>query len=193
MTWSVSITEKVNQISETPVTLWSTVFSPASGTLTWTTVVESLEVLETTEAKLMADGGYLDLAEQGGAFASGDAMDDGILQLVVTDIDPAGTRPAYAHVVRAVLAPGAMASGIELGAEISQRAKAITGCPSSFGTAGTGTYGGVAWITGCDSIEQLEQSQKAIASDADFVKMIDKKASEVYLPGATQTVYRKIV
>jgi len=194
MAWSVSMTEKVNQISQTPVTLWSTVFSPGAGTLTWTSIVEDLGVLEATEAKLMADNRYLELVDEGAAFGAGDAIDDGIVQLVVADVDAAGTPPAYVTVARAVLAPGAMASGIELGIEIAQRAKAVTGCPSSFGVAGTGPYGGVVWITGCDSIEQLQHAQEAIASDTDFTKLIDQKASQLYLPGvATQTVYRKIV
>jgi hypothetical protein len=174
--------------------LWSTVFSPGTGTLAWTSIVENLATLEATDAKLMADAQYLDLVNEGAGFVSGDAIDDGIVQLLATEVDPTGTPPAYVNVVRAVLAAGAMASGIELGIEISQRAKKITGCPCSFGVAGTGVYGGIVWITGCDSVEQLESSQQAIAADAEFTKLIDKKASDLYLPGVTtQTIYRRIV
>ncbi|HUC38433.1 MAG TPA: hypothetical protein VMR97_15075 [Acidimicrobiales bacterium] len=194
MDWAVRVTEKVNQISTTPVNLWSTVFSPGVGTLTWTTFAEDLATLEATEAKCMADGTYLDLVNEGATFAAADAIDDGLVQVVFTERDPAGDAPAYVNVVRAVLAPGAIASGLELGVQIAQRATAVTGCPCSFGAAASGPYGGVVWFTGCESIEQLQQAQQAIFADTELIGLIDEKASRAYLPGvAVQTVYRKIV
>lgn len=193
MAWSVRITEKVNQLSETPVALWSTVLSPRVGTLAWTTVVEDLKTLETGEGKLMADGGYLDLVNQGATFSSGDTIDDTVIQLVATEIDTTGTPRPYASVVRSVLAPGAMASGIELGVEIAQQVKKTTGCPCSFGVTATGPYGGVVWITGYDSIEQLQRAEEAITADAGFIGLIDQKASKAYAPGtAEQAIYRRI-
>lgn len=194
MTWAVNVTEKVNQISETPVSLWSTVLSPRVGTLSWTTVVEDLEVLEATDAKLMADNGYLQLVNEGATFASGDAIDDGLAQLVVADLDSSGTPPAYVSVVQSALAPGAMASGIELGVEICQKVKKITACPCSFGVASTGPYGGVLWFTGFASMAELQRSEEALNGDADFVELIDAKASKAYVVGVTtQAIHRRIV
>jgi hypothetical protein len=192
MTWALNITEKANQISEVPVTLWSRVFSPGVGTLVWTAILEDLAALEATDTKLMADSGYLQLLDQGAAFASGDPVDDQLVSLVVTDRAPEGS-PTYASVVQTVLTGGAMAKGIELGAEIAQRVKAITGCRCSFAVAATGQFGGVEWITGYGSIEELERAQQAIQADAGFNKLLDEKASQVYLRGTTtQTVYRKL-
>ena len=48
--WALRVTEKVNQISETPVTLWSSVFSPRSQTLVWTAIADDLLTFETIEA-----------------------------------------------------------------------------------------------------------------------------------------------
>jgi hypothetical protein len=45
MAWALSVTEKVNQISEVQVHLWTTVNSPGVGTLSWAATVEDLEVL----------------------------------------------------------------------------------------------------------------------------------------------------
>ena len=53
MAWALSVTEKVNQISEAQFHLWSTFNSPGVGTLSWATTIEDLEVLEATNAKLM--------------------------------------------------------------------------------------------------------------------------------------------
>src|SRR5580765_5064032 len=68
MAWAGKITEKVNAISEVPVTLWTTAFSPQLGTLSWTSVVEDLSQLTNLDAKLMADSGYLSLIEEGARY-----------------------------------------------------------------------------------------------------------------------------
>ena len=194
MAWSVDMTEKVNQVSELDVSLWSTAFSPGLGTLVWTARVDDLAVLEATDAKLIADDGYHSLVEKGVKFASGDAIDDALIQLVHADPDAATSAPQYASVVRSVLTPGSSTRGIEFGIEIAQRAKKITGRPISFGVAATGPYGGVDWISLYDSVEQLQKAQEATTADADFTKFVDSEAGKLYLSGVTvQTVYRKIV
>jgi len=194
MAWSIKITEKVNQISELDVSLWSTVFSPKTGTLAWTATVEDLAALEASDAKLMADTGYHSLVDDGAKFMSGDAIDDNLLRLIHADQDGASAQPQYASVVQAVLAPGSSVRGIELGVEIAQRAKKVTGRPTSFAAAETGMYGGVEWIAVYDSVEQLEKAGDALAADTTFGQFLDKEASKVYLSGvSTQTVYRRIL
>jgi len=192
MAWSVKITEKVNAISETPVALWTPVMSPEIGRLTWTAVVEDLSALSTMEEKLMADSGYLDLVEEGAKFTSGEGVTDGLISYVHADREGVATAQ-YSTVVRAVVAPGAFVSGITLGVEIAQRAKAITGRPTSFGTSQTGTYGEVGWIALYDTIDQVQAASEALAADADFAALLDAKASKAYLAGVSnQSINRKV-
>jgi hypothetical protein len=193
MTWALQMTEKVNQITELDVRLWTTVFSAGVGTLVWTSVVEDLATLEASEAKLNVDSGYLSLAEEGANFASGQGVDDMVVRLLLADPDRNTTQSQYATVVQAVLAPGSTQRGIELGIEISQRAKGITGRPTSFGVATTGVYGTVEWISVYESIEQVQQAEQTLGSDVEFARFVDKEASKVYLPGTTQTAFRRIV
>ncbi len=191
-TWSANITEKVNQVTELETTLWTSVFSPGLGTLVWTTRVDELAVLEASEAKLMADAGYVSLVDEGAKFSSGEAVDDALLQLVFADPDAANMPSQYATVVRAVLAPGSSVQGIELGVDIAQRARKITGRPTSFAVAATGDYGAVEWISLYESVQQLQTAQEALAANADFGKFVDKEASKAYQTGVTQAAYRKI-
>ena len=190
--WVLRVTEKVNQISETPVNAWSSVFSPKAQTLVWTATVDDLLTLETIENKLISDSGYVSLVEEGAAHASGDPIDDGLLQFVFADEAAAEIDATYATTVQATLAPGGMARGMELGVETAQRAGKISGCPTSFCSSLTGTYGSVEWISVYTSIEQLQRGQEAIAADAEFAQMVDKELSKVYLPGAVQLAWRKI-
>lgn len=194
LSWAFAITEKVNHIVETPVNLWTTVFSPGVNTLTWTTVGESVALLEANMDKLMADGSYLDLVAQGAQWDSHEAMNDGLLQLL--DPDPAATdaAAAYTGVVSAVLAPGQFARGIEVGIGITHRVRQATKVPTHFSTAMTGRYGEVCWITGYDSIAQYETSEQELYGDGSLISYLDSEAREAFLPGATaQTLYRRLV
>jgi len=193
MAWALKMTEKVNQISETPVELWSSVFSPNAQTMVWTATVDDLLTLETIESKLMSDSGYVSLVEEGAAHGSGDPVDDALLQFVFADPATAEVEATYATTVQATLAPGGLARGMELGVETAQSAGRISGCPTSFCVSVTGAYGAVEWISVYSSIEQLQRGQEAIGADDEFTKMVDKELSKVYLPGAIQLAWRKVV
>ena len=193
MGWATRITEKVNAVTELDVSLWSTVFSPALGTLSWVAIVEDLAQLEAADGKLMVDGAYLDLLDEGAKYSNGQLADDSLVNLIYMDPGAADSNPTYVSVVDAVLTPGAYVRGIELGVEIAQRASKISGQPVSFGAAQTGVYGGVAWVAGYDSVEQLQAAGEALAADASFSKLLDDEASKAYQAGATtQTVHRKV-
>jgi hypothetical protein len=194
MSWAMAMTEKVNQICECKFQLWTPVFSPGIGTLVWTTEVEDLGVLEASEAKLMADDGYHTLLDQGAGYSSGDAVADGLLQ-VVHGSTPADARPEYSSVVTAAIAPGSFARGLEVGVQIAQRAEQITGIPTLFTAGATGQYGGVAWMADYESIAQVQHAQEALASDPSFAAFLDTEARDAFLPGAltTTTIYRRIV
>jgi len=191
MAWSVKITEKVNGIADTPVALWSSLMSPDAGRLTWSTAVEYLATLTTMMDKLLADPGYLDLAEEGSRFTGGRAT-DGLVRFIHADRDGVATAQ-FSTVVRAVLAPGSLVDGTVLGVEIAERAKAITGRPTSFGASQSGTYGEVGWIALYDSIDQVQAAGEALAADADFAALLDARASKAYLAGlSSQVINRRV-
>jgi hypothetical protein len=191
MAWSVKVTEKVNAIAETPVRLWSSLMSPDVGRLTWSTAVETLSTITTMQDKLLADPGYVELVEEGARYNGGTGVTDELVRFVLADRDGVDTAQ-YSTVVRAVLAPGAFASGTALGVEIAQRAKAITGRPTSFGASQSGTYGEVGWVALYDSIEQVQAAGEAIAGDAGIVKLLDDNAG-TWVPGtSTQVINRRV-
>jgi hypothetical protein len=193
MSWAVRITEKVNQVSDVAASLWAPFASPAVGTLTWVAMIEDLAVIESTDAKLMADPGYLALVEEGAAFVSESGLDDSLWQILYANPDVATSQPQYVNLVNAVLAPGHWTRGIELGVEIAQQAERITGRPTSFLLAETGAYGAVEWVGFADSIEQVQAARQALMADQEFAQLLDSQASTAYLPEGTQAIHRKIV
>lgn len=193
--WAVAMTEKVNQISETKVSLWTVFASPGVNTLFWTTFVEDLSALEALNDKLLADSGYHMLLEQGARYSSNEPINDQLMQIVHAGdgtADP-NRMPAYVTEVAAVVAPGGAMKGLEIGIEIATRAEKITGTPTSFSVGATGAYGQVAWHTGFESITELQRAQNAIGLDPGFMQYLDENIKGVYQPGATQTIYRRLM
>ena len=193
--WAVSITEKVNQITELNVGLWTSVFSPGLGELVWASFVEDLEVLETAEAKLLGDDGYVALIDQGAAFADGNGADDSLSQLVHGDIDP-NRQISYVTVVESTAAAGNLARRNGAGRGDRAAPSKVTGVPTAFLADTTGNYGGVRWITGHETVQQLQAAGDALGADQSFTTFVDKEVAGVYLdaPGVTtQRIARRIV
>jgi hypothetical protein len=192
MAWALKATEKVNQISEVPITLWTPFGSPGVGSLTFVAMFDELATLEATDAKLMADPGYLALLQEAGGLLADSGADDSLWQTLYANPDAVSAQPQYVNLVSAVLAPGQMVRGIELGIEIAQRAERITGRPTTFSIAETGVYGAVEWTGLADSVEQLHAARQALNADQEFAQLLDTQASVAYLPAATQAMYRKL-
>jgi hypothetical protein len=189
--WAIGITEKVRQITSLPVHLWASMFSPAVGTIAWTANIESLTELEDANAKLLVDDMFVDRVRQAAELTTGQ-LDDSISQFVHGGTSPAGD-PGYAAVVSSVLANGAFARGIEVGVQIATRATEISGIPTSFLLGSTGTYGAVAWITTAERLADIEQGERTVNTDADFLRLVDEQAGPCYLPGATtQSIWQRL-
>jgi hypothetical protein len=48
------------------------------------------------------------------------------------------------------------------------------------------------WVSLAETLEQVQAANEALNSDEDFSKALDKDAAKVYLPGAEQTITRKV-
>ena len=195
MTWAHSITEKVNQVTDLNVSLWTTLFSPALGTLTWTAIVEDMSALENADAKLMVDNGYLLLAEEGAHFLNSAGLDDSLAQFMtpMAAPEPGAPGPQCATVVRATIAPGGFVRGVELGVKIAARASEVTGAPTAFLSGVTGVYGQIAWVSTYDTVDQMQHALQAIGTDPTLIGLIDSEASQCYQPAAEQICLRRLV
>jgi len=191
MAWSVSMTEKVNQISETTFTLWTPFMSPGINRLIWLTFVDDLATLEATGDKLMTDSGYHMLLEQAVRYSSGDPIDDGLLNVVHNNGFDPSKPPAYIAEIEALARPGAGTRAMEVGIELAQRGQQISGAPSTFSVGATGRYGYCAWHSGFTSITELQRANEKVNTDAKFAELVDKSVKDVFEQGA-QNIYRRL-
>lgn len=190
LAWAVKITEKVNSITGNETTLWTTSMSPQVGLLSWNTIVEDYAELLTANDKLMADSGYVELVEEGSKYADGNGADDILIRIVHAEAPE--SPPWFASITEGGLAQGHSAEGVALGVEMSQRMTAITGRPSVFGTSVTGTFGGMGFMLLSDTIDELQAAHEALAADADWVKLVDERASVAFTGSPTRTISRRI-
>ncbi len=77
--WAQSIANKVKELTGTEIQLWSTVYSPGFGTISWTGWFEDLQSLETVGDKLQTDPGMEKLNNAGTKYTEG-GLDDGLIQ-----------------------------------------------------------------------------------------------------------------
>jgi hypothetical protein len=192
--WAVGITEQVNQITGLGIGLYTTVFSPEAGTLSWGSFVPDLATLEAAGDKLQADDSFQSNVAKGAKLGMG-GLDDSLLQVLHGDPDPAAAVQ-YVSTVQSVCANGNFSRGVEVGIEIAKRADAATGTSTMFALALTGIYGGVGWLTAYPDVQAMEASQQALNADQKFLAYVDKEASDAYVSdaGATQQrIWRRIV
>jgi hypothetical protein len=190
--WAMAITEKVKQITGHEIQLWSTVYSPGFGTISWTGWFEDLASLEVVGDKLDADPAMAELGNAGNEFTDG-TLDDGLLQPIYGD-PAAGAGATYVGGAAAVCSAGNIERAMTLGAEIAQKSEAITGLPTMFLRSTTGPYGGVGWLTGYENITVMEKAEDKLAADPSWLKLIDStKGCFVEDPAMTQaTIYRRL-
>ena len=191
MAWSVSIGHMATKITGTEVTTWTSVLSPGTGTVVWGMFSPDLATMESGMDKLMTDATYaaeLTKAEQW--FIPG-SVDDVIAQVVHGTPDPA-QQPQYIVSVQAVCRPGGLGHGMSMGVEIAQRAEKSTGVPTMFLAASTGVFGGVSWISAYPDIAALEKAETEFYTDPATIPFLDSGLADAYLPGGTQTIYRRL-
>jgi hypothetical protein len=164
VSWAISITDKVKQVTGQDVQLWSTVYSAGFGTISWTAWFEDLASLEAVGDKLDADPGMAELGNAGNEFTDG-SLDDGLLEPIYGD-PAAGGDATYVGGAGAVCAAGNIERALGLGVEIAQKSEAITGLPTMFVRSMTGPYGGVGWLTGYENITAMQTAEAAIAAES---------------------------
>ncbi|MEO6629999.1 MAG: hypothetical protein ABIP03_15690 [Aquihabitans sp.] len=194
MTWATEITERATESTDLHMSLHAQVFSPETGTVTWSTFVDDLNQLEAAEDKLMVDDQFQSLVDRGVEYTP-HGVQDGLLQLVHGEPDTSRTID-YVVVNRSVCAPGAMAKGLELGVAIAQKATELSGHTTMFGMDTTGAFGGVGWMTGYANLADLQAAEAKVFSDADFIALVDDGAVDVYtddITANTQRIYRRLI
>jgi hypothetical protein len=186
----LDITEHGRRITGRRVDAWTAVMSPEVGTIVWTLWSEKIGEIEQAGDALAADGGFMKLVEKYDDLYEGPYV-DGIATVVHGDANPDDTSFEYVGVAVATLANGHLQEGIAAGIEIAEQVTKATGDSTLFTVNTTGIFGGVAWITPMANAAAVDAGELALMASAEWLPLLDR-VGNVFNPGATQALYRRI-
>jgi hypothetical protein len=113
---------------------------------------ESLDGLHESTEKMMADPGYLaKLQSMNGPFTA--PAEAGYSRIIVGHGE---ATSKYSGITRAAMTNGKFADATAFGVEAAEYIGTSVKCPSAFVKASYGGCGDVSWITGFDSVKQVD-------------------------------------
>ena len=131
--WATTILGRVKEVTGNDVGLWANVYSAGFGTITWTSWWADLGSMEAAFAKLQADTTYIALGAAGASLIDG-GVDDSLFQTLSADPSEDSSTVEYVASVQAVCAAGNIARAMTAGIEIAEKATAIGGARTIFGS-----------------------------------------------------------
>lgn len=180
-TFAVDIAAKVKTITGTSVNVYRALYGQPFGTILWSVRAESQAEIADLTAKLAADPGYMDASQKGATLFTGNHT-AGLANVVSTTM--AAPKPIVI-VTQAVIANGKFAKAMELGVAAQTLVAKITGQPTTFASDTFGAYGGVRWLVGCDTMEQVDHVQQVMTTDAKLIALVES-GSDLFVEGSGQ-------
>ena len=159
MAFAVTIAAQASAVIGRPISVFNTVYGQPMGSIGWTCRMDSLADAHDVATKLAGDPGYMEAAVAGTDLFAGPAS-DALTSIVSSSLTPAVQR-FYASTV-ATMANGKAAEAMAFGVQV-QSLMASKGFNTAFGTSTFGTYGEVGWLTGADTMAELDRFTAVLA------------------------------
>jgi hypothetical protein len=184
MPWVAEMAAHVNSLSDSPTSVWSTVFGRALGTVSFSSIAENHAQLAARSGKLLADKKYNSLVAKASDWVTGPVEDS--LRTIVSGMPTEGEPPgigAMATLNTGVIAPGHFAAALAWSVEIASYVTSVTGTPVMFLTDQYGPFGGVAWISIAPDSAAVDAATTKLAGDAGYLSRIDA-AGDFFVSGS---------
>jgi hypothetical protein len=183
MSWATTIGARAAKVTEHEVGVYARTYSPAFGTVVWTSWWDDLGTMSSSFAKLVEDNKYLGLVADGADVIQG-GVDDSLYESVYDGAN-AVAGAAYVASVSAVCANGQVAKGIANGVALAQKFEAITAHSTRFVHCVTGPYAGVGWLTSYTSMADFQEANAKANADAQWVDFVDASVGSYIEDAAT--------
>jgi hypothetical protein len=185
--------ELVSRKTQLPVSLWATRLGAPVGTLTYTTMLQSLAELDAADSSLLADEEYLNYVAEFQPFVAGPPVDR-----AVEVVHSAGGEyrradvGAVGNVVTAQVANARFGAAIKWSIEVADLVAEVTGHPGVLGRDVAGDFGTVVWIATMPDVGTLDTANEALGKDPRYLAKLDEMG-DIFLPGSGHTsILRRI-
>ncbi len=177
---AVSIAEKVTTLTGLDIYVWQARFGAPLGTLMWSCRLDNqAQLFEATE-KMLADPGYVEQALGMYEHFEGDATDR-LFRLIAGT--PADSPAKYVQTTEATIANGRYAEAMEWGAEIAMYVGESSGRNVMFAASNYDGFGTVGWMTGADSMDQMDALDDWTMTDTGYQERIGA-AGDLFVPAS---------
>ena len=179
---ALEVAEMVQRITARDVNVFTVRFGAPMGTIMWTTRAESLAEMQELTDKLMADAGYLEKVESMNGLFMAPAEDR--FSRIITG--PGEATSKYYGITRAAMMTGKFADAMALGVEAAEYVGESMKAPSAFLKAAYGGFGDVTWVSGFDSMEQVDAFDDWQMSDSGYHSIV-ARAGDLFVESSGHT------
>jgi hypothetical protein len=158
------------RITGRDINVFSARFGAPQGSIMWSARADSLVDLQEVTDKLMVDAEYLEkLESMNGLFMA--PAEDRFSRFVTP---PMEATSKYYGITRGAMANGKYADAMAFGVETAEYIGSSMKCPSAFVKAAYGGFGDVTWITGFDTMAQVDAFDDWQMSDAGYHDIVSR-------------------
>jgi hypothetical protein len=179
---AIAAAAMASEVSGVDVYAWAVRFGAPGGSFNWSARFETQSELHAATAKLAADAAYVEMSMALAANFAGPSQ-DGLGRLVAGT--PAESPSAFYAITTASMAAGKYAEAVAFGARMQEFVNAETGMPTAFLTATYGGFADVTWLTGADSMDDIDALAGFEATNARYHEMV-QEAGGLFIDGSGQ-------
>jgi hypothetical protein len=180
---AVEVAGMVSEITGMAVSVFASRFGQPLNTIGWSTRLESQAELQAATDKLIANEDYLGWISSHTELFEAAPSDQ--LSTVVSSTLAAEPKRFYT-LLTAAAANGRLADAVAFGVRAQQFVADTTGMATAFMSGVYGAFGTVAWLTGADSMGELDDLVAMQMTNADYHALV-AEAGPLFLPGSGTT------
>lgn len=167
---AIEVGAMVTKITGREVNVFTALFGAPRGSVMWSARADSLDDFQGTTDKLMADSGYLEkLESMNGLFMA--PAEDRFARFITPAVE---ATSKYYGITRAAMANGKFADAMAFGVEAAEYIGTSMKRPSAFVKAAYGGFGDVTWITGFDTMAEVDAFDDWQMTDAGYHDILQR-------------------
>jgi len=187
----VEIAAYTSQVSGLEVLPWVPVYGEPAGTVVFSARVDSLAAMGAVEEKLLADPGYLQrVAVANGRFYTAPVTDQ-ITEFVGMAGSGGGARQ-FATIITAQAAPGKIAESMAWAVDMMNEVSKLTHQDVVLVRGLYGPWATLGWITGADSLADIDAAGAALSADPGYVDKLDQGGHLFVTGSASSRLIRRL-
>jgi len=182
----------VAQATGHEVAVYLAELSPTAGQVVWASMIEHLDEYDDMVSKLMVDDEYEQMLKEADQFYAGE-LEEFLLEVIDGDADAPSQNgpPNFLYTTEGSIAPGHTTAGLAASVEVGQIVRRHSGLPTLTQIRVSGTYSGVIWTVGAESLAALEAGRARANSAPDLLEAGDRLGAH-FDPGTHSSLFRRL-